>query len=217
MYQRTEKFLRLLKKKIQTEFNYLTVLSFDELNVIKLSDTLKNTYDSLGRFNHEHYVQIANEAHLFALSLLDDKERLKEAAKEFDTEDIVNYVIANYNIITGYLYRKETERKRLRLLEEMATGREFRDRQRYTKAIRRSANLWYTQSMQYAIDIEDRVLLNTFEKAGVKKVRWIAEHDEKTCEVCSKRDGKVYEINAIPNKTHYNCRCYVVPVRETDI
>lgn len=214
MYQQTDKFLKALKKKIRSEFNHLSVLAFDELNVVTIGNELKAMYKRLLEFNRKGYEQIVDEAHLYAISLLSDEEKEKEAKEEYDREDFIDYVLDTYNPVTGYLYEKEAERKRLRQSEEMATARVFLDRPRYRKTIQRSANLWFTQSMQYAIDIEDHTVLETIRKAGVKKVQWISEDDTKTCKLCKKLDGTVYDIDKVPPKVHYNCRCKVIPYKD---
>ena len=205
MYRQTDSFRKTLKTKIRSEFNHLSVIAFDELNVVRISKELKETYKRLLEFNREQYRAIVREAHEYALLFLSvDKDKINE-------DDYVDYVLSTYNPVTGYLYEKEAERKRLRQGEEMATALTYLDRQRYQSAIQKSANLWFTQSGQYAIDLEDYTVLETWKKHDVKKVQWIAEDDNKTCSVCKKRDGQIYDIDKVPTKTHYNCRCTVVP------
>jgi SPP1 gp7 family putative phage head morphogenesis protein len=43
--------------------------------------------------------------------------------------------------------------------------------------------------------------------AGIEEVEWVAEDDSRTCKICRERNGKVYKIDEIPPKPHYNCRC----------
>ena len=214
MYQQTDKFRESLKAQIRSEFNRLSVMSFDELNVVRISKELKGTYGRLMDYNYREYRKIVEESHLYALTLLSKEEKKKESEDPFDLDEFIEYVFTTYNYVTGYLYKKEAERKRLRQGEEMATSREYRDRPRYRKTLQKSANLWFTQSAQYAIDLEDYTVLETLRRAGVKKVQWIAEDDFKTCAVCRKLDGMVYDIEKVPHKTHYNCRCMVVPYKD---
>lgn len=214
MYRQTDKFRKSLKTKIRTEFNRLSVMSFDELNVVRISKELKETYKRLLDFNEQEYGLIVDEAHSYAFTFLTEEEKKKEAKKEYERDSFIEYVLSTYNFVTGYLYEKEAERKRLRQSEEMATAREFRDRNKYQKTLRRSANMWFTQSGQYAIDLEDYTILETWKRAGVEKVQWIAEDDAKTCSVCRNMDGNVYDIDKVPHKTHYNCRCTVIPYKD---
>ena len=50
-----------------------------------------------------------------------------------------------------------------------------------------------------------------YREVGVKKVKWITAHDERTCPECAPRDGKVYPIDAVPEE-HPGGRCTVVAV-----
>jgi uncharacterized protein with gpF-like domain len=49
------------------------------------------------------------------------------------------------------------------------------------------------------------------------RIKWVSQHDEKTCPVCLSQDGQEYEADdpsaPIPGVmdgegNHYNCRCY---------
>ena len=208
-YQATDKFLKQAKKKIRTEFNFLSVLSFDELNAITVKKKTAEMFSRLLQFNEDGYAEIVRSAREYALSLLSDEEKKK--VDKLDDEEYVEYVLSNYNPVTGYLYESEAERKRLRLAEQILTAKEYLDRESLNKGLNRTANLWYTQTMQYAIDMEDNTCLDTWKEAGIKKVQWISEHDNKTCGTCSERDCQVYDIDKVPTKTHYNCRCRLIP------
>lgn len=217
MYQATDRFLKSLKAQIRSEFNHLSVMSFDELNVVRVKKETTEMFKRLLAFNMSEYNKIVDEAREYALSLLDEKERkkaAKETADENWRESFIDYVLTTYNWVTGYLYKKEAERKRLRLSEEMLTAREFHDRKRYASSLSKTANLWFTQSGQYAIDLEDKTCLDVWKRAGVKKVQWLAEDDHKTCSVCRKLDGQVFDIDKVPHKAHYNCRCVVIPYKD---
>ena len=47
-----------------------------------------------------------------------------------------------------------------------------------------------------------------YRQVGVKKVRWITAHDDRTCDICRPLDGKVFGIDEVegPPK-HPGCRC----------
>lgn len=213
MYWRTDKYLKALKMKIRTEFNHLSVMSFDELNVVQTTKETKETFSRLLAFNSGEYKQIIHEARNYALGYLDEDQKKKEAEVGFDDADFLKLVLSAYNFVTGYLYEKEAARKRLRLAEEMLTAREYRDRKRYSQALNKTANLWYTQSGQYAISLEDETVREVWKNAGVKKVQWIAELDGRTCHTCRDLHGQVFEIDEVPNKQHYNCRCTIKPYK----
>ena len=50
-------------------------MSFDELNVVRISKELKDTYKRLMEYNRKGYTEIVEEAHLYAISLLTEEEK----------------------------------------------------------------------------------------------------------------------------------------------
>lgn len=212
MYQQTDRYLKRLKSRIRTEFNHLSLLSFDELNVVFCRKKTQAMYDRLEQFNLEEYKKIAESGIEYAKENL--PEEYREKAVKVKPADIVKGVLSAYNLVTGYLYNREADRKRMRLNEEMLTAEQYKDRQHYRNALNKSANLWFTQSEQYAIDVEDSATKTTWKKAGVKKLQWHTQEDGKVCAECQALDGQIFDINDYPGKQHYRCRCYAVPYVE---
>lgn len=210
MYKYLDTLLEKLKKKLRTEFNRLGMLGFDELNVVNTKKTTREMFDRLLDENDDTYQKVANKAYSSA------KKKAEDAGYTGDGEGVGGEwlvgVLLAYNFVTGYVYDREAERKRLRLNEQILTAREFDDRQMFNNSLQRAANLWWTQTAQYGVDVVDQATVKAYEDAGVEKVRWIAELDRRTCEICRKRNGKIYELSKVPKKTHYNCRCYLEPV-----
>ena len=211
MYKHLDSLLEAEKKRIRAEFNHLSVTGFDELNVVSTRKTTQEMYDGFMRENETMYLKAAKNAYRKAV-----KAAKAEGFSGEETEvsgDWLVGVLAGYNLVTGYLYDKEADRKRLRLNEQILTAREYNNRTMYQESLRKAANLWYTQTVQYGISAVDEAIIKGFKDMGVKEVRWIAADDEKTCPTCGARDNKVYRLNEIPPKPHYGCRCYVVPVK----
>jgi len=46
-----------------------------------------------------------------------------------------------------------------------------------------------------------------YKEVGVTQVEWLTAHDERTCSVCGPLDGKVFDINKVPEMPHPACRC----------
>ena len=205
MYKLLDKLLAVEMKRIRASFNHLGSMGFDELNVVNTRKATQKMYDGFLKDNEAIYLKVAKDAYKRATT--------GKKKTEIDREWLVG-VLAGYNLVTGYLYNTEAERKRLRLNEQILTAREFGNRQMFQGSLRRSANLWWTQTSQYGISVVDEATIKGFKDMGVKRVRWVAADDEKTCETCGSRDDKIYLINKIPPKPHYGCRCYVVPVEE---
>lgn len=211
MYKHLDKLLKQEKQKIKTAFNRLSVTGFDELNVVSTRKTTQEMYDEFLSDNEELYLKAAKTAYKNAVKSA-QAEGFSGEASQLDSAWLLA-VLLGYNLVTGYLYDKEADRKRLRLNEQMLTAREYNNRTMYQDSLRRAANLWWTQTSQYGISVVDEATIKGFKDMGVKKVRWIAADDEKTCPTCGKRDNEVYSINAIPPKPHYGCRCYIVPIK----
>ena len=213
-YQELTKFKTDLQSRLKREFIRFTIIGFDELNVTTTKNLTKEAYSRLWKANLRDYRRIAREGRDFAYGLLTDSE--KKRISDLDLALIIAFTLSTYNIITGYRFDKEWERKRMRYAEEILAAKEASDRAYLTEMSKKNANLLLTQSMQAGIEVEDEAIKTVFKKAGIKKGKWVAEKDDITCSVCRDRDGKIYPIDSIPAKPHYNCRCYIVPYRETD-
>lgn len=210
MYKYLDALLEAEKKKIRVEFNRLSVTGFDELNVVNTRNTTQAMYDKFMADNEALYLKSAKAAYKNAVKYA-KKAGYSGEETEVDVEWVAGILIG-YNLVTGYLYGKEADRKRLRLNEQILTAREYSDGTMFQESLRKAANLWWTQTVQYGISVVDEATLKGFKDMGVKEVRWIAADDEKTCPECGARDNQVYRIGKVPPKPHYGCRCYVVPV-----
>lgn len=214
MYRYLDKLLAETKKKMRLEFNRFSSLGFDELNVVNIKKVTRQTFDRLLRNNEEMYLRVARDAYAKAVK--------KAKAEGFEGEasvvdsSLVESVLLGYNIVTTYLYKQEADRKRLRLNEQILTAREYSNRQMYNDSLRRTANLWWTQTSQYGISMVDEATIKGFKDMGVRYVRWVAADDDRTCPTCNGRDGQIYKLSRIPGKPHYGCRCYVIPVRNEE-
>ena len=194
MYEITDKALKKLKSKIWSKFlRTKASLKFDELNVIKSS---KSLYKDLNNMNKVVFLNIARECYL------------QYSDKDTPSMAWVLAILGGYDVVTQYVYSHEVDRKRARFAESViASGNQM-------LPFQRANNLWYRQTEQYAITIEDQATIKAYKDNGVKKVRWVSEKDSKVCKTCRERDGKIYDIDNIPPKPHINCRCYVRPKGE---
>lgn len=212
MYGYLDSLLAKAKKKIRTEFNRMGVMGFDSLNVVNTKKITKEMFDRLLADNEKTYRKAADEAYSKGKKKAQGAGYTEvEKAEGVGGEWLLGILLA-YNLVTGYLYDREAERKRLRLNEQILTSREYDSREMYNNSLRQTANLWWTQTAQYGIDVVDAATLRAYRDMGVEKVRWVAEVDSRTCKVCRERNGNVYKLSEVPNKTHYNCRCHLEPV-----
>lgn len=214
MYRHLDKLLSEEKKRVRTEFNHIGAMGFDELNVVNTRKTTQEMFDRLLEDNKSLYLKSAKTAYKKAVKSAKDEGH--DGKEKEITESWVLGMLAGFNLVTNYLYDKEAERKRLRLNEQILTAREFSDRQLFNDSLRRTANLWWTQTTQYGIRAVDKATIKAYADMGVEEVKWVAADDEKTCPICNGRDGKIYKLLNIPEKPHYGCRCYVIPVKKKE-
>ena len=63
MYGHLDKLLAEEKKKIRTEFNRLSVMGFDELNVVNTRKTTQDMFDRFMKENEALYIKAAKSAY----------------------------------------------------------------------------------------------------------------------------------------------------------
>ena len=211
MYRLADKLLEQLKKLIRREFNRLGVMGFDELNVLRVTNETTELFERLMAENLIRYLKVARQASKDARALVlaagyEDKEIV------IPNEAWVRAFLQSYNYVSGYLYEQEAERKRLRLAEQMMTATEYQSRTLYNDSLKRSANLWWTQSSHYMLDVVDVAILYVFKLMGVTQVQWITNIDGRECKTCRDRNGEIYDIDKVPPKAHRGCRCSWKPV-----
>ena len=210
-YRELTKFKNELQRRLKKEFVRFTITGFDELNVQTTRNRTEQAYDRIDSFNRRYFMRIAREGRDFAKGLLLPNE-LKRLS-EFEIAALIALVMSEYNIVTGYRYDTEWERKRMRYAEGILAAKEANDRRYLQEISKKNANLLLRQSMQAGIDIEDEAIKETLKEAGISEVVWVTEHDTKVCTECRLRDGKRYKIDEVPPKPHINCRCYIKPYR----
>ena len=211
MYRLADKLLEQLKKLIRREFNRLGIFGFDELNAPRITQETTALFDRMQNENRKRFLEVAKKSYKDAIALAIAAGYQDSDEKKIDEKWLIGFLGA-YNFVSGYLYESEAERKRLRLAEQMMTAREYLNRPLYNDSLRRSANLWWTQTAHYMLDAVDKATLDGYRDSGVEKVKWNTNIDGRECKVCRERNGKTYSIDNVPPKAHRNCRCYLTPV-----
>lgn len=131
------------------------------------------------------------------------------------TKDDLNKWLEEYYIVTEYVFKNEWDRKAERYLEALLAMKasEFSlSGSKSAELQRKTSKLLSKQIEEYGIFVVDKARNLKFEDDGIKRIKWIAQKDRKTCAVCRARDNKIYDIDNAPAKEHYGCRCYYVPV-----
>lgn len=175
---------------------------FDELNIAGVKKHVAKLYSRAKQIMYKEYLLLAKNiyAEVFeeAQSYGFDGE-----FEELDEGWIKDY-FDEYNPVTKYVFSNELDRKESRLFESIVAT-DKNQVSNYNTAL----NLLKRQVKQYAIDVEDIAKKTAFIDCDVKKVKWNAEHDHRTCGVCDELDGQIFDIDEVPDKQHYNCRCYI--------
>lgn len=196
--------IRDMNKRNLRLFDSLKLLKFDELNVMR---SVSKVYDDSVRIAKKRFLRIAFEAYMDALILADiERKKAEEMAEESITEDWLLDMLEDYDPVTFYQFNAEVERKKQRTAESILAALNKND------AVDRALRLWTGQIRQYADNSVIRATVDGYKAAGVKKVRWETEDDERVCKTCNKRHGKVYDIDKVPPIPHPRCRCLVYPV-----
>ena len=123
-------------------------------------------------------------------------------------EAFIEEFFEEYNPVTKYVFSNEIGRKKSRLFESVVASTSEK-----ALSYKTAENLLKRQVKQYAVELEDAVAKAVYKDLGVEKVMWVAEHDYKTCDVCSELDGEIFPLFDAPPKQHYNCRCVLFPVK----
>lgn len=205
VYDNADKVIVRLNKRNLRRFDKLKLAAWDELNLVK---SIKKTYKQAQDDAIREYIELGVMAYMDAMILAGVSRARAEsiARRNIDRGWVLEY-LAETDPVTMYQFMTETERKAQRLTEavEIEQARQVE--------IERALRSWSRQTGQYAISIVDRAMIDGFAKAGVKKVRWNTERDERVCEVCEELDGQVFSVYNVPPKQHYNCRCWLTPVK----
>ena len=204
LYSYADKAIKDMNRRNLRAFDKLKQLKFDELNVF---EAVTKTYDDSVRLAKKRYEQIGYYAYLAAVIRAKiGEKKAKEMAEDSITEDWVLDMMEDYDAVTLYRFFPETERKKQRTVEAIIAAQDKGE------AIDRALRLWTLQITHYADKSVDEAMIDGYKAAGVKKVKWITAEDDRVCNICRSRNGKVYQMGKLPTKPHYYCRCYFLPV-----
>ena len=180
---------------------------FDELNITGVKKHIKKLYKKSFTTIHEEFTSIFQEL------LQEVADEARALGFDGDIQDLdegfVEEFFEEYSPVTKYVFSNEIDRKEAYLFEAVVSSPETKH-QSYQKAEKYLIN----QVKQGGIEFDDTVAKAVYKKTGVKKVRWIAEDDSRTCGVCRELDNEVFPIDEVPPKQHHGCRCYLAIAKE---
>ena len=202
-YDYADQVIKYFQKLLIREFSRLkSLVSYDEINVL---ETVSDEYEVLYEKIRRAFLILAEETYKDVADTY-----LTQQEKDLISldEEFVDELLEGYNASSKVVFTNEYDRKRARLVEALiASPTKNAEVDSAMKSLMLMLNT-------YTILVADESALKVFEKIGVKKVRWIAEMDRKTCPVCRTRHQRVYKIKDLPPKPHFNCRCWFKIVRE---
>lgn len=186
IYVWVDKIIEHLSKRYVIEFEKFSQSNkFDAMNVIKKSKVM---YNNLHKITKEDYYMAARSIY-----------------RDYTDQDLeeawLTGVLNDYEPVTGYVFDNEWKRKQARFAESVIASSNKK------REIKTALHLLARQAAQGAITVADAAQREAFDTLGIKEVRWISEHDNKVCDECFERNGKIYLIQEVPPKPHYNCRC----------
>ena len=190
----TELLNRRATKRFEDAKDKAAKDGFDELSVLSVTREL---YDQLEADNCQVYLELA-------------QERYQEAEPHGEEPPDLAWLLAllaAYSTVSKVVYNNEVDRKRGYTAEGINSSTAK------VTEFRRGLHYWADFTGQFADEITDESTLKAYRDAGVRRVRWVTAGDERVCETCQERNGRVYSINSIPSKPHRRCRCTYQPVK----
>lgn len=130
------------------------------------------------------------------------------------SDAVVSRWLSKAQPLEGYVPRNEWERKRSYLFEavvaDRGTGRSV------SGAFDDARRRWGRQLAQSADDLTAVGMRDAYVAAGIRRVRWVTQKDDRVCGTCKPRDGRTYAIDRVPSyPAHYGCRCFLLPLEPT--
>lgn len=224
MFKYTDKLYKQYALKMVRAFSSLNrelqALPFDELNASKgykaVSERVKRTYQRLYDDLVEVLILIALWSFENNCETVIEKKGNKikyyvgqkdgfRKTKTFDAEKYVTWYLSSVNYVTQYIFVNEFDRKLARTIEEIISSPKKSD---INKNIEKALKYWNRQAKQAGDNITIESALEGAKSAGITKVIWVTQDDERVCPKCNEKDGKIFDIDKIMLPLHYNCRCY---------
>lgn len=197
--------IKAMNREMVESFGRLKMSKWDEVNIIR---TVVSVYRESVRKARKRYWEVAFEAYVLGMIILgEDTKKAQRMADKSITMEWVDERLDQTDFVTLYRFNSEAERKAYRLAEQLEVSA---DRNRL---IDKALKDWSRQIGQYAITFTDDAVVQAFKDAGVERVQWMTEEDEKTCHSCGELHGMEFPINEIPPKPHYGCRCKLKPIK----
>lgn len=193
-YDYVDELIEYLNREIVKRFSTLkSILTMDEINIV---GEVGKVYRELAVLVRQVLLSIAR---YYYREMWEEERRYTMWLDEQWIEDI----LTGYDPVSKYVFANEEDRKRARLVEAlMASSTPGAE----ADSAARSLALMYKI---YTVRVADEAAVQALKDQGTDYVQWLAELDNRTCEVCVGRNKKIYPMDALPDKPHINCRCTI--------
>ena len=196
MYDYLDEVLKKLIRQIYTLFQQYRAMPFDELNQTTRTYQL---YEELEALNFSAFLDIAE--YYYAMYA---------GAELVFTEAQLREILRIPSQVMRYAYDAEVIRKRDRLVEAIiATSGSVEE-------IEKAMRYWTQMTGWFGVEVADAAVKQGMVDTGIQFVLWHSEHDDRTCLYCSKMDGKIFHVSAIPKKPHPGCRCWITAFKRSN-
>lgn len=204
VYAGADRAVKQLNRKNLQLFGRLKLAKFDEITLLREVNDVYAQSETMAR---QRYWEVAVDAYIMAYLLCGkDNREATERADLTITGDWVLDILEMVDPVTMYRFTDEADRKVQRLTEALSVA------QNKSAEVDKALKYWAAQIGQYAITIVDAAMIQAFKDAGVEEVQWHTKEDERVCEECEDLDLKIFQIEKVPNKPHWGCRCWLTPV-----
>mgnify|MGYP007013918996 CR=1 FL=1 len=170
-YGACDEAIRSMNRSNLEAFGRLKLAKWDELNIIR---EVKAVYRRSAQEAKKRYYEVAFEAYLLMCHLCDiDPRKAQKMADKAITNDWIDGVLTDTDLVTMYRFDAETDRKAYRLAEALEVAQD-RDTE-----INKALRYWSQQLGQYAINMTDYAMVQAMQDAGVEWAEWVTMKDEK--------------------------------------
>ena len=206
IYDGADSAIRDMNRYNLKRFTRLKLAKFDEVDVIR---AVRAAWEETEQYAVTRFSEIAVEAYIVAQyrAGVPRVEATRNGQKKINRDWVLEY-LEEIDPVTRYRFTAESERKMYRLVEAIVASHSPR------QEIDRAMRAWSKQLAQYADLLVDAATIAGYRDAGVLKLMWNTERDDRVCEVCAELDGQVFDIDKYPPKAHWSCRCWPSMVEE---
>lgn len=216
-YKFTDKKISELKKRIPRLLNNirLRLAIFDEINLPLIERIASDEYQAVRDEAVDIYLEIAKrtykEAYDYAVAL-----GFKDGTYNPLWLGAITDWLLEYDEVTGYVFENEIPRKRDRFVEKIVSlllKGVSHESVEMLVAYKKSCKYLGDQIAQYGDIVTYKAMEKAYKDAGVTKVMWLSEYDDRVCPTCLSMNGLKFPIDRVPAKPHWGCRCWLVPVK----